>query len=405
MPDTVNNVKSFSDYIYILFKWKKFIVITLLMVGPLTLGLLFLIPNNYKATSLVMIPPETSSGLGSLTGLLSGKSSAASLGSKLLGATSANIDALLAILNSRTALTKTVKEFNLFDYYDISDNNIDKTLKEFSGDLSFEPTEYGMIEISVINEDPVLGAKIANYLTKILDSLNIMLNTQAATNNRLFIEKRYLKNIIDIKAAEDSLYNLQKKYGVFAIPEQMEVAVKSAAEIEAQLIEKELMAELVKKQFGENSPNYPPIKNQVDFLRKKVNEIKNSSKLSSESNVLLPFKNMPELSIKYLRDYRELEIQQKILEVILPLYEQAKVEEQKSIPTIMVLDKAVPPQIKNGPKRATITIIISLLVFFGLLPIVFRSEKVLMRGVHKNSLEELENKFLKEIRKLYRLKF
>jgi uncharacterized protein involved in exopolysaccharide biosynthesis len=405
MPDIVNNVKSFSDYIYILFKWKKFIIITLLIVGPLTLGLLFLIPNNYKATSVVMIPPETSSGLGSLTGLLSGKSSAASLGSKLLGATSANIDALLAILNSRTALTKTVKEFKLIDYYNISDNNIDKTLKEFSGDLSFEPTEYGMIEISVINEDPVLSAKIANYFTTILDSLNIMLNTQAATNNRLFIEKRYLKNLIDIKAAEDSLYKLQKKYGVFAIPEQMEAAVKSAAEIEAQLIEKELMAELVIKQFGENSPNYPLIKNQVDFLRKKVNEIKNSSKLSSDSNVLLPFKNMPELSIQYLRDYRELEIQQKILEVILPLYEQAKVEEQKSIPTIMVLDKAVTPQIKNGPKRATITIIISLLVLFVLLPIVFRSEKVLMRGVHKNSLEELENRLLKKIRKLYSLKF
>jgi len=405
MPDTVNNIKSFSDYIYILFKWKKFIIITLLIIGPLTLGLLFLIPNNYKATSVVMIPPETSSGLGSLTGLLSGKSSAASLGSKLLGATSANIDALLAILNSRTALTKTVKEFGLINYYDISDNNIDKTLKEFSGDLSFEPTEYGMIEISVINEDPVLSAKIANYFTTILDSLNIMLNTQAATNNRLFIEKRYLKNLIDIKAAEDSLYKLQKKYGVFAIPQQMEAAVKSAAEIEAQLIEKELMAELVKKQFGENSPNYPPIKNQVDFLRKKVDEIKNSSKLSSDSNVLLPFKNMPELSIQYLRDYRELEIQQKILEVILPLYEQAKVEEQKSIPTIMVLDKAFPPQIKNGPKRATITIIISLLVLFILLPFVFRSEKVLMRGVHKNSLEELENKFLNKIRKFYSLKF
>ena len=405
MPDTVNNVKSFSDYIYILFKWKKFIIITLLIIGPLTLSLLFLIPNNYKATSIVMIPPETSSGLGSLTGLLSGKSSSASLGSKLLGTTSASIDALLAILNSRTALTNAVKEFNLIDYYDISDNNMDKTLKDFVSDLSFEPTEYGMIEISVINEDPVVSSKIANYFTKILDSLNITLNTQAATNNRLFIEKRYIKNLVDIKAAEDSLFKLQKKYGVFAIPQQLEAAVKSAAEIEAQLIEKELMAELIKKQFGENSPNYPPIKDQVDFLRKKVNEIKNSSKLSSDSNVLLPFKNLPELSMKYLRSFRELEIQQKILEVILPLYEQAKVEEQKSIPTIMVLDKAVPPQIKNGPKRATITIIFSLLVLFLLLPLVFRGEKVLTRGVHKNSMEELENKFLSKIRKLYSLKF
>ena len=405
MPETVNTTKSFSDYVYVLFKWKKLIIITLLILGPLTLGLLFLIPNNYKATAVVMIPPESNMGLGGLTGLLSGKNSATSLGSKLLGGNSANLDPLMAILNSRTVQTNIIKEFGLIKYYDLDDNNIDKTLKAFRDDISFEPTEYGMIEISVINEDPKVCADIANYFSELLDSLNIVLNSQSAMNNRKFIEKRYLKNLVDLKSAEDSLYKLQKKYGIFAIPQQLEVAVKSAAEIEAQLAERELMAELIKTQFGENSPNYLPIKEQVDFLKRKISDIKNSTKLSSNSNVLLPFKNLPELSMQYLRDYRELEIQQKILEVTLPLYEQAKVEEQKSIPTIMVLDKAVPPQIKNAPKRATITIVISLLLFFIMLPIIFRGEKTLTRSSHSNSLEVSEFKFFSKLKKIYRLKF
>ena len=38
----------------------------------------------------------------------------------------------------------------------------------------------------------------------------------------------------------------------------------------------------------------------------------------------------------------------------MPMYEQAKVEEQKSIPTIMVIDKAVAPQLKDSPKRSVI---------------------------------------------------
>ncbi len=38
----------------------------------------------------------------------------------------------------------------------------------------------------------------------------------------------------------------------------------------------------------------------------------------------------------------------------MPMYEQAKVEEQKSIPTIMVIDKAVPPELKYSPKRSVI---------------------------------------------------
>ncbi len=405
MPETVNTTKSFSDYIYILFKWKKFIIITLLIIAPITLGLLFLIPNNYKATTVVMLPPESNMGLGGLTGLLSGKNSAASLGSKLLGGNSANLDALLAILNSRTVQTSIIKEFGLIKYYDLDENDIDKTLKAFRNDISFEPTEYGMIEISVINEKPELSAKIANYFSGLLDSLNIVLNSQSAMNNRTFIEKRYLKNIGDLKSAEDSLYKLQKKYGVFAIPQQLEIAVKSAAEIEAQLAERELMAELIKTQYGENSPSYLPIKEQVDFLKRKISDIKYSTKLSSSSNVLLPFKNLPDLSMQYLRDFRELEIQQKILEVILPLYEQAKVEEQKSIPTIMVLDKAVTPQIKNAPKRATITIVISLLLFFVMLPIIFRGEKALTRSTHNNSLEVSEFNFFSKIKKIYRLKF
>lgn len=161
----------------------------------------------------------------------------------------------------------------------------------------------------------------------------------------------------------------------------------------------------MKNHVGESSPNYVPVKEQVDFLRKKVSEIKNSSKISNNSNVLLPFKNLPELSMEYLRDFRELEIQQKILEVILPLYEQAKVEEQKSIPTIMVLDKAVPPQIKYAPKRGTISISLTVLIFFTLLPFIFRSNKVLNNEKHNNDLEQLEKKLYSKVIKFYGLKF
>jgi capsule polysaccharide export protein KpsE/RkpR len=349
-----------------------------------------------------MLPPETNLGLGGLTGLLSGKTSTSSLGSKLLGMTSGNQDVLLAILNSRTSLTKTIDRFNLFNYYDIDEKNYDKVLKAFVEDISFEPTEYGMIEISVINKYPRLAAQMANYFAELVDSLNIEFNTKAATNNRIFIEKRYLKNLEDLKAAEDSLYKLQKKFGVFAIPQQLEVAVKSAAEVEAQLIERELYAEIIKNQVGENTPAYKQAIDQVNFLRKKVLDIKNSPKLSGDSNVLLPFKNLPELSIQYLRHYRELEIQQKILEVILPLYEQAKVEEQKSIPTILILDKAVPAQLKYSPKRATITIIITLIMLFILIPVIFHAERVLNKD-DKNELERIESKLFSKIKTLFKI--
>ncbi len=52
-----------------------------------------------------------------------------------------------------------------------------------------------------------------------------------------------------------------------------------------------------------------------------------------------------------LRLYREMAIQQKIMEFIIPLYEQAKFDEHKDVPVAYVLDKAVPGERPDRPKR------------------------------------------------------
>ena len=60
-----------------------------------------------------------------------------------------------------------------------------------------------MIDFSVVSKDPKLSADIANYMVSLTDSMNIELNIKAAKNNRIFIEKRYLKNVSDLRTAED----------------------------------------------------------------------------------------------------------------------------------------------------------------------------------------------------------
>jgi uncharacterized protein involved in exopolysaccharide biosynthesis len=63
---------------------------------------------------------------------------------------------------------------------------------------------------------------------------------------------------------------------------------------------------------------------------------------------------VPEAGISTLRLYREVMIQQKILEFVLPLLEQARVDEQKNIPVTLVLDRATVPEKKDRPKRSLI---------------------------------------------------
>ncbi len=399
--NSLNSKKSFTDYLTVLIKWKKFLFITWGTIVLSTTIVTFLIPVTYRATATVMVPPESSAGLSGLGGILSGKSSSVSLGSKLFGVTSTSEDVLLGILNSRSAIINVINKFDLFKYYDINDSNFDKIVKVFRSDVSFETNEFGMIDINVINKNPKLCAEMANYIVKLLDSLNIKLNIEAAHNNRLFIENRYWKTKTDLKSFEDSMYIFQKKYGIFAVPQQIEAAIKSSTEIESELIKKEMMYDIVKSQYGINSPQINLLSEEIKLLREKVAELKSSSNLSSKSNILIPFSKFPDIYLSYYKIYRDIEIQNKLLEFVLPMYEQAKVEEQKSIPTIMVLDLASLPQLKHAPKRSLIIFGIAVLSLSFLLLIIFRGDIVFNRVTAQNRFEEIESKFYNSLQRLF----
>jgi tyrosine-protein kinase Etk/Wzc len=394
--------RTLSDYIYVLFKWKKFLIINSIIIIIIATTLSFLIPKTYKATSVVMLPPENSMNIGGIAGLISGKSSPiTSLSSKLLGGGS-SLDIFLGILNSRTELTDAINRFNLIQYYHIADSNMDKAIKAFRGDVNFDQNEYSMIEISVINKDPKMSAEIANYLVSTLDSINIKLNSQAAKNNAAFIGKRYKKNINDLKTAEDAFYIFQKKYGVLAVPEQLEATFKTSAELEAKLVQLQLQTQIVKEKYGDKSPIYLTSKEQENFIQSKINNMSNSQ--GDISNFIIPYKLAPKLVLEYYRDYREIEIQSKIMAVLLPMYEQAKVEENKSVPTIMVLDKAIPPELKYAPKKSIIIILVLLIFLFFAIPFVFMAERVNKLTEFKNPIEEKEKNFIQLIKKIYKLK-
>ena len=164
-------------------------------------------------------------------------------------------------------------------------------------------------------------------------------------------------------------------------------------------------AYFTKQMYGDNSIQYQGINAEVNLLKDKVQEMKNSPNLGSKSNILFAFKEMPDIAIKYLRAYREVEIQQEILEIVMPMYEQAKVEEQKSIPTVMIIDKAVPPQLKNSPKRSAIIVGILFLFLFLFIPIIYVGEKSITDQSPRNPLQIKVTNFYNRLIKIYRIKF
>lgn len=391
-----------SDYLFIIWKWRKFLIINTIIAGVIAIIVAFLMPTTYRATATVFSPPESSGGLSGLSSLINSKSSS-SFGAKLLGVNNTSEDMLFGILNSRSTLVKVINQFDLIDYYEIKDKSMDKAIKAFSSDVAFSPNEFSMIEVSVINKNPRKAADIANFFIQILDSINIKINSEQAHNNRLFIEQRYQKNLADLRTSEDSMSSFQKKFGIFTLPDQFKAAIQMAGDLEAKLAEREIMANRIKQEYGEDSPRFQVVSREADDLKKKIVEINRSPELSYSSNVVFPFKKGSEIFMNYFRYARQLEIQTKILEFVLPVYEQAKLDEQKSLPTIAVLDKATPPEIKYGPKRTLIILGVVFVMFLFYICLAFIFERFRVVVGQGNQFDEYMQKRIASLTRFYRM--
>jgi len=359
--------KRLEDLIIILIKYQKLILINVLLVTVAAVIISLTIPNKYTATTSFISPKKKGGLFGDIAGFSSSiKDLSRTLGGRL-GAVTDEAYNYLVILQSRTASEKIIQKFNLREIYEIDeDKPYEDVIKELENFVDFNIAEEGNIVISVTDEVPKRAAEMANYYVQILNEISTELSITESRNNREFIEKRFVQAQNDILAIEDSMEIFSKKYNVLALEEQMKAAIEVAAAIKAQLEIAKLERDILIRNYGEENPLVQQTKLKVDELTKQLVNLKfgDDKNLKSSLNIFVPFENVPETGVLYIRLMRNYEIQTKILEFIYPIYEQAKIEEQKDIPVVLVVDKAKPPQKKSSPKRSLIVIGAFLISFF-----------------------------------------
>ncbi len=360
------------DIVSVILRWRRFILLTVLTTTLITGVVAFLLPKWYKATASVF-PAEQANlfpgleGVSSLVQSFSGKKL-----SSLTGPS--ETDRYMAILKSDRVLSEMINHFNLIEVYGYSDASYrgEKTAKDLIANTELELQDEGNLTISVYDKDPKRAAEMANYYVKILNETNSELQAQNAKGNRLFVEQRFEKNLTDLRSAEESLKVFQLKNGVLAMPEQTTASIKAGAEVYGQLAKKEIELDVLKRTLTPGHPNVEEKEIEVSAIKRKLKEMsEGGSATADEMKIIVPFRQTPELAVEYIRLFRNVEIQYKILQFITPVYEQSKVEENRSTPSVVVLDRATPPERKAKPKISmfmllafVISILFSLIVTF-----------------------------------------
>lgn len=386
-----NNIvlgNSFIEFLTITvkFRWFLFWFVFLITVSATSYALLS--TKWYKSTTSVL-PAEKTDFLSAFSGLSAiAKSFSPSKGLAAL-AGNTEFDRYLAILKSSSLIDQVLTKFDLRKAYEMEDEYSSKVAKAFMSNMELEVQDEGNLTLSIYDKTPQRAADIANYMIEKLNEINTNLSVMNAKSNREFIEKRYLENIKEIDTLEQSMKNFQEKYGVIAVPEQIETTVKSMALIYSELAQKEIELGVLEKTLGENHPLVHSAQINVQEIKNKISEMGSGSNNIDETiSLLIPFKKAPKLSNEYLKIYRDIEIQYKILEFVQPLYEQAKVEEVRNSPSVLILDKAGPADRKARPKGsiyALLSFVISLILGYFIVLIITLFRKIKEHSPEKYS--------------------
>jgi len=347
------------DYLYILVKSRKLLITSFIIVCVIAAAVSLILPKWYTAETTILPPSEEAGGLGlsSLLSTLPGPG--LGLG---LGAISEEMNILIAILNSRIVMEAIAKKFDLMKRYDAE--NMEETIETLQDHVSIEINDEGTITLR---------------------------------------EKRYHQNLKDLQRAEEKFKQFQQEYDAIALPEQTAAAITAAAELKAEIMAKEVEVNVLSKYVFNSHSDLRKAQNELNELRKKHDEFihgseagMNGSGAGNESKVLfLPFEEVPNIGLQYARLLREVTLQEKLLEFLLPQYEQAKIQEQKDTPTVQVLDPAVAPIKKSRPKRAIIVAIAGLTTLFILVTILSVSERVrMLEELDREKYEKISNLFM-----------
>jgi len=329
-------------------KWIILIVVIISTLAGLIISLL--LPNKYTA-SVNAVPPKTSTSpfesmLGGLTSTLK------DIGLTKIAGKTEGMYSFLVILDSRAVKDSIIRKYRLDTVYNIPLVKMTKLRKTFESNLEVALEPEGNYVVSFTDENPERAAAIANDYIEISNSVAQQVIRTEASFNREYLEKRI--NSIDslISVIIDSLQVYSKEKLIFSPEEQAKAISTSYVELKANKISQEVIYDLYKSRFGENDPITLTQKSILESLRSKLTDLENKPGFAGN----FPLTSLTKVGTEFLRLYAELETYTKVKSILLPFLEENRLNENKQMQFLIVLDKATPPDQKSKPKRSLIVL-------------------------------------------------
>lgn len=345
----------------------KFVVIALtLLCGIVFLVYTYYMPQTFTGMT-TLIPPEknTQSGLISfLTG-----SGALDL---MKGAENPALDMFKNVLDSRQLAEQVAEDPRLIRYFSTFDTSKKGIVGAVHTSMTCDAQRNSIFNVEInikTHWNPSQAEKdsarfLVPYLAQVfvthLDRYNRERLMTQARNTRIFVESEYKNRMVQLDSTYGVLQAFQIEHKTISLTDQLSASVTSAALLGSQKQQLEMQLAVEERDLSPNSA-------RVQTLRAQLEEVKRELKKYDEGGVgdyVVAFKNVPTLTRELAGITREVKLLETLSAYLRQQLEQERINEQRDLPTLQVLDPAIVPDRRSSPSRLNMLLIG---LFIGLL--------------------------------------
>ncbi len=303
-------------------------------------------PNWYAATVTFVPPQMKSTGLG---GMLGGITSALQdFGLSKVGGGGGAGYTHGVILRSRMLKDSLIEYYNLDSAYELQDATPGDVRKALDNNFDVTFEKLGNYALTIYDKDPETAARMANHAVKIGDNLASELFRTEASVQRGQMEKQMRQNQLNLQIAMDSIRWYANKYQLIEPEVQAAAAIEGLAQLRTEQFRQQTALELMRQYLGDNDPAVRTQEVLVENLR---NQVANAQ---SEPGFVGNFSldKGADVMLRYLTHRADAEAYGRMKAIMIPMYEQTILDEQRNMPSMYILDEALPPDRPARPMRS-----------------------------------------------------
>ncbi len=319
------------------------------------------LPKLYEAkTTLLPARDElTGSGIG-VGGAEKNGRSGGSIQSALRNSSEATqADILTTLFGSRTLVEEVVRQLDLVRYYGAK--SLRDAMSALRTEITIQQTPNKAFEVVVLSKDPKVAADIANSCASGIDRLYREFNMSSSKRVRTFIEARLAEKAKKLTEAEIALAKFENENRVRHRTEGTGGAgdLVIAAEVHGTIMELEVQLAGLREYALPSHPMSNRLQAQIHELRAQLDRLEqervrgvgtNKGPRVPLSKKLYPsFEETTSVDFDLVRLNRRVKIEESVYGMLVGMLESAKIAEAKDLPTLLVIDSALPPKFPTKP--------------------------------------------------------